>query len=293
MSVLPKPRALDHLVLAVNDLDAAGAHYEKLGFIVGSRNRHPWGTENRIVQFPGIFLELITVGTGATIPPHQDGVFSFGAFVRDSLKRREGFAMLVLESHDARADKAAFDQSGIGGFEAFDFARKGKRPDGTEIEVSFSLAFANDRLAPECGFFVCQQHRPENFWNLAVQNHPNGVSSLTEVTMVAADPADHAEFLSAFTGIRGFSATSAGLRFDTPRGTVSCLSGAAFAFDFGFAAPGEGPRFAAMTVQCADLTVFAKGAGSAGISVIEKDGACLIPPQDNFGVALRCIAAPA
>ncbi|RYE71196.1 MAG: VOC family protein, partial [Hyphomicrobiales bacterium] len=52
-------RGLDHLVIGVADLDAAGAFYDDLGFRVGARNRHPWGTENRIVQFPGAFLELI------------------------------------------------------------------------------------------------------------------------------------------------------------------------------------------------------------------------------------------
>src|SRR6476646_166353 len=99
------PRGLDHLVLAVRDLDAAGRTYEAMGFTVGARNRHPWGTENRIVQFPGVFLELITVGKGAEIAPHAPGSFSFGAFVRDRLAEGEGFAMLVLESHDAAADR--------------------------------------------------------------------------------------------------------------------------------------------------------------------------------------------
>jgi len=56
---------IDHLVLAAHDLNATGSFYERLGFKVGARNRHPWGTENRIVQFPGAFLELITVGEGA------------------------------------------------------------------------------------------------------------------------------------------------------------------------------------------------------------------------------------
>jgi catechol 2,3-dioxygenase-like lactoylglutathione lyase family enzyme len=74
-------RGLDHLVLAVRDLDAAGRLYERLGFQVGARNRHPWGTENRLVQFPGAFLELVTVAEGAAIPPHHPGRFSFGVVV--------------------------------------------------------------------------------------------------------------------------------------------------------------------------------------------------------------------
>ena len=45
-------RRIDHLVVAVRDLDGAGRFYERLGFQVGARNRHPWGTENRLVQFP-------------------------------------------------------------------------------------------------------------------------------------------------------------------------------------------------------------------------------------------------
>src|SRR5256885_12438117 len=49
----------DHIVHAVHDLDAVGDAYARLGFTVGARNRHPWGTHNRIVQFPGVFIELL------------------------------------------------------------------------------------------------------------------------------------------------------------------------------------------------------------------------------------------
>ncbi len=56
------PRGLDHIVHAVRDLDAAGELYARLGFTVGARNAHPWGTHNRIVQFSGFFVELLTIG---------------------------------------------------------------------------------------------------------------------------------------------------------------------------------------------------------------------------------------
>ncbi|MBM3606471.1 MAG: VOC family protein, partial [Alphaproteobacteria bacterium] len=78
-------RRIDHLVLAVRDLDGAAAFYERLGFHVGARNRHPWGTENRLVQFQSSFLELITVREDAAIAPHGPRFFSFGAFVKDYL----------------------------------------------------------------------------------------------------------------------------------------------------------------------------------------------------------------
>jgi catechol 2,3-dioxygenase-like lactoylglutathione lyase family enzyme len=58
---MTSPRRIDHLVLAVHDLDAAADFYRILGLQVGARNRHPWGTENHVVQFQSSFLELITV----------------------------------------------------------------------------------------------------------------------------------------------------------------------------------------------------------------------------------------
>ena len=41
-------RGLDHIVHAVRDLDAAAELYRRLGFTVGARNRHPWGTHKHI-----------------------------------------------------------------------------------------------------------------------------------------------------------------------------------------------------------------------------------------------------
>lgn len=195
------PRRIDHLVHAVHDLDAAAERYRRLGFQVGARNRHPWGTENRLVQFRSSFVELITVGERPeAIPPHAPGRFSFGAFVRDYLRAREGVAMLVLDSPDARADVARFAAAGIGAYEPFFFERTGRRPDGRETQVAFTLAFALDPGLPSAAFFVCQQHFPENFWNPAFQEHPNGATDIRAVTIAAPDPAASAAFLAAFTG---------------------------------------------------------------------------------------------
>ncbi|TPE45674.1 VOC family protein [Amaricoccus solimangrovi] len=194
------PRRIDHLVHAVDDLDGAADLYRRLGFQVGARNRHPWGTENRLVQFGSSFIELITVGDGAEIAPHAPGSFSFGAFVRDYLRERQGLAMLVLDSADARADAARFAAAGIGDFDPFFFEREGRRPDGSATRVAFTLAFAADPGLPAAGFFVCQQHFPESFWNPAFQRHPNGATDIRAVTIAAGDPPAHAGFLAAFTG---------------------------------------------------------------------------------------------
>ena len=91
------PRGIDHLVLATKDLDAQSDLYRRLGFKVGARNQHPWGTVNHIVQFPGSFLELVTTGPGFKMPSEDDPIAGFAGFLARYLERREGFAMLVLE----------------------------------------------------------------------------------------------------------------------------------------------------------------------------------------------------
>src|SRR5215831_18511695 len=111
-------RGLDHIVHAVRDLDAARALYQRLGFTVGARNRHPpaWGTENHIVQLPGCFIELLALADTSDMVPHAPQFFSFGAYNRDFLARTEGLSMLALEGKDACADAASFRGAGIGDF---------------------------------------------------------------------------------------------------------------------------------------------------------------------------------
>ena len=136
------PHGLDHIVHAVRDLDAAAEFYLRAGFTVGGRNRHPWGTHNRIVQLKNGYIEILEVAEPEKIVPHAARSFSFGAFHRDFLVRREGFSMLLLNSSDAVSDARAFEANGIGAFDVFDFAREGKRPDGATVKLAFSLAFA-------------------------------------------------------------------------------------------------------------------------------------------------------
>ena len=285
-----KARGLDHLVLAVKDLDEAGRFYERLGFKVGQRNRHPWGTENRIVQFPGIFLELITIGADADRVQLDPKVFSFGGFIKTYLDQQEGFAMLVLASDDAARDRQDFLQNDIGDFAPFHFERQGMSPDGKPVTVAFSLAFARDALAPDIGYFVCQHHFPENFWSAAAQAHPNHANALTEIALYAENPADHAEFMSAFTGLRDYSATSFGLRFET-RGAITILSKPAYHALYG---PQDLPHrvaLAGISVAVPALDALSKRFDDQGISYHHQGHALVVPASFAHGACLRFVAS--
>lgn len=274
------PRQIDHLVLPVHDLDGAAALYTRLGFQVGVRNRHPWGTDNRLIQFPGSFLELITVADATRIPPHTAGVFSFGAFVRDYLARREGLAMLALASDDAAADAAEFASAGIGDVDPFTFQRTGRLPDGTEMTVGFTLAFAVDTHLPEAGFFVCQQHNPAAFWNPEFQRHDNGATAISAVTLGVADPAEHDAFLRAFTG------QPTGRRIDQWGGRYALANGGHLVIN-----PGVEPQgLTGFAITVRDPDDVRRRLVAADIVFIDDDTGLIIPETEAFGCRITVIA---
>jgi hypothetical protein len=272
-------------VHAVHDLDAAGEAYARLGFTVGARNRHPWGTHNRIVQFPGVFIELLAIGEMERIPPARPRSLSFGAFTRDFLAKGEGLSMLVLEGKGAAADAEAFRAASIGDFDVFDFEREGKRPDGSTVKVAFSLAFAEDRLAPDTGFFTCQQHYPENFWNPAFQKHANSVTGVAGVVFVAENPADHHVFLKAFSGVSDLKSTSSGITIETPRGEIQVMDPSAFRLHYAVEPPGvaRGMRLATMRFGVGDM---AAARAALGARASERMDKLIVAPERAHGATL-------
>lgn len=250
-------RGIDHIVLAVRNLDDAARCYEGLGFTLTPRAQHPdhMGTSNRLVQFAGNnFIELLEVDRPGTLDPHDFSVspprFSFGAHSRDFLAHGNGMSALVLSGTDNRADAAAFARDDLGNYQPFDFERQATLPDGSKVTVAFGLAYATSPDMPEIVFFTCHNRTPEYFWKPAFQAHANGARRIAAVYLAAEDPARHRDFLSKLT--RGAVAdTDGGLRFECGSGELLVLTPSRLAA----IAPGlpidlsGGPRFAGFTVE--------------------------------------------
>jgi catechol 2,3-dioxygenase-like lactoylglutathione lyase family enzyme len=282
------PHGLDHIVHAVRDLDAAAEFYARAGFTVGARNRHPWGTHNRIVQLNNAFIEILEAAEPDKIVPHGPHSFSFGAFNCDFLEAHQGFSMLILGSSNAAADARSFEASGIGGFEVFDFAREGTRPDGTSVKLAFSLAFASDPASPGLGFAACQHHFPQNFWNPAFQSHANAAKSMAGVAMVAENPTDHHIFLKAFTGVSDLHSSSIGVRARTENSDIEIMEPVSFRDQFGvFAdANGEGMTLCAIRLEVADLAAVETLHRRGGVASVRHVGRLVVPPALAHGATL-------
>ncbi len=284
----PSARRLDHLVLPARDLEAQAAFHRRLGFQVGARNIHPWGTENRLVQFDGCFLELITLGGQVAPPDHAPRRFSFGAHARDWLAAKgDGMSMLVADSRDAAADALWLRQAGLGDYEPFHFARKGRRPDGSETEVAFTLAFATPAVAPDLSFFFCQQHFPENFWNPALQRHDNSAIGVGRVVVTGADLPAGGSFLQRWLG-GTVTAEPEGMTAVTAGGKVSFWSAEGARRQFGddplFATPE--PRFAAIVFTVESLAAAELSLRAGNVPHRREGRRLVVPSEVAFGVLL-------
>lgn len=215
-------RSIDHVVLAVRDLDAAAAIYERLGFTLTPRAAHEdrMGTSNRLAQFAGRnFIEILEVDRPDKLTPHDfaktPAFFSFGDHNKTQLATREGLSMLVFASDDARADAARFEAAGVPTYQVFDFERQARLPDGQSVTVSFSLTFATSSDMPDLAFFVCQNRAQEYFWKPQFQSHDNGAQVISAVYIGSAEPERDATFVArmfdgAVTEIEGGFAVACG-----------------------------------------------------------------------------------
>jgi hypothetical protein len=287
------PHGLDHIVHAVRDLDAAADFYVRAGFTVGGRNRHPWGTHNRIVQLKNGFIEILEVAEPEKIVPHAARSFSFGAFNRDFLTRREGLSMLLQNSSDAASDAQAFKAAGISDYEVFNFAREGKRPDGTTVKLAFSLVFTRDPTSPDLGLALCQHHFPENFWNPAFQTHINGAQRVPGVVMIANDPASHRAFLRTYTAAGEVTSGPDSVTARTENGDIEILAPSAARDVLGFPvkASGAGMTMNAIRFGVADLAETEALHRQNGLVVRHHGGRLIMSPEEAFGATLIFEAA--
>lgn len=281
------PRPIDHLVLAVPDLAAATARYRAMGFTVGSRNLHPWGTENAVVALSGCYLELIGLAGTFRPPPAADPAAAFAGPVADAVARGGSLCAVALRSDDADADAAGFRTAGLGRGRRLDFARDARAADGTSQILRFGLAFADVPGLPEALFFTCRHHQP--FGDPAARHHDNGALRLDEVVLATDGPCRDARSL-AFLFDAAVGGTPGRPGFCTPTGRLTAMTRTDADARYG---PGAVPgRFPALSIVVEALAPVRAMLDRAGVSHAEIAGAAVVPPEAAFGVALAFAPAP-
>jgi hypothetical protein len=205
---------IDHLVIVVNDLDAAAADYRRLGFTVVPGGRHPVGSHNVLVSLAdGSYVEIIAFYREA--PDHRWW---------SPLQRGERLVDYCLQTDDLKGDTEKFRAAGIDINDPVPWART--RPDGYELKWLLSLAQGRHRgVAP----FLIEDVTPRSERVPQEFAHQNGASGITRLVIAVADAAEVARAYENVLG-RGRDAVedanlhAAGVRFTIGPHAVEFLS---------------------------------------------------------------------
>lgn len=176
---------LDHLMIAVRDLDHAIARYRSLGFEVRAGGVHEaLGTRNAIIAFEDRrYLELITIVDEERA---RRNLAEGDRFVELALGHREIPMIVVLRSADLAAVQSGFASAGVGLAGPDHMSRR--EPSGRM--VTFSV------LRPQVGSWRLGLPSVID-WGLASHPaeragaHPNGARRLHRLTLVVAALAEH------------------------------------------------------------------------------------------------------
>jgi catechol 2,3-dioxygenase-like lactoylglutathione lyase family enzyme len=198
-------QGIDHLVVVVRDLDAAGKSYTDLGFTVVPGGRHPGiGTHNGLIAFgDGAYLELI-----AFYEPRPDHRWWA------PLEAGGGLVDFALVTDDLEGDTLALRRAGVDNGDPEPKYRT--RPDGFEVRWRFSLARDPQRgVAP----FLIADETPRDERVPRDRIHANGVTGVAGVTVAVGDLARVRGWYAAVLGGPGAEIErpelqAAGVRFE-------------------------------------------------------------------------------
>lgn len=194
---------IDHIVVAVNDLDQAAADYARAGFTVLDGGTHASGqTHNALVTFQdGSYLELI-----ALVDPTQRPDHHFFA----KLDNGDGPIAFAIRSDGLAEDAGRLDATELRPNGPRDGGRL--RPDGQEV-VWKTLSVESD-AAPTLPFLIEDiTDRTLRVPNGASSEHPLDVSGIAGVVIAVGDlDASQAAFARLLGDPVGIAASAPGVQ---------------------------------------------------------------------------------
>jgi len=260
---------IDHIIIAVRDLEAARLGWQRFGFALTPRGRHiGQGTANYCIMFGRDYLELLGF---VERDEHAHRLETF-------LARREGpMSVAFAPERDAEATAAALTARELLG-------RALELPEGA-VTPRFSLLNLPPRETPALDCFICGHLTPELVRRDEWLAHPNGVTGIKAVHLVADDPA--AALAPAYRRLFGddrVTTTGAGIEVDTSRNRLVFTRPALSGLDI---APPAITALELSVVDRATTAAYLKGAGVAFMQL--PDSRLAIAPNEANGTSLLLV----
>lgn len=276
---------IDHPVIAVRDLDGARKTYERLGFTIPPRGRHPlWGTGNLCIMFENDYLELRGVIDSSEYTKKLE------AF----LDTREGLMGTALGTDNAKATFESLTTSGVDPNPVHELTRSFELPEGTE-EVRFALSFLKEEDSPGLmNVVLCQHLSPEKIRRPEWLQHANGVMGVHSLTSVVSE-IDRTELaMQRLFGASNVNRIDNSLTARTsPDSYIEFLRPSDIGARLGSTTPSPPPHppyLACVTLTVQDLAKSQSYLKSVGVdSVPGPKESLLLNPKDTCGVSLELV----
>jgi hypothetical protein len=222
---------LDHVGVVSSDLAALATTYQRLGFTLTPFSRHSDGRiGNRCVMLQGSYIELLAV-----VDPSARS-----ATLERFLARYAGVHLLAFAIADEQTALARLHRAGIEGASVSRFTRKFDDADPGGPEAAFLLIQTPEQPEGRCN--LVRHLTPDVLWRAPFLFHPNNATTLEDVSIAVADPADTASRLSRVVGCVVVPDPKEGLALELARGRIRLLP----------AISGVVPRVIRLTLRTAD-----------------------------------------
>lgn len=276
-------RGLDHVLVAVADLEAAKSAWGRLGFKTCPRGRHiGWGTANYCLMFPHDYVELIGILDPSQFVNRLDAHLA---------ERGEGLMAVAFATDDSAACAERLRAEGIAADGPKQLKRILEMPQG-EALPEFELVFTPDAATPALRSFVCTHLTPELVWRPEWLEHPNGAQGIAEVAVAVEMPGELGLAYANLLGMDAVRAADGWIQVQAGGCTLSFLGPAPLAERFPELAGGPLPRILGMTVRVADPAATRYYLEVAGVPFAETaDGRLRVAPREATGVTLEFAGA--
>ncbi len=272
---------IDHVVVLVQNLEAAAERWMKFGFTISPRGTHSakLGSGNYTIMFGHDYIELLGI-LNAT--EHNGPSRAFLA------ERGGGIERIAFGTTNAAAGANELRSQGIEAIGPIEFGRPVQLPHGGQSEARFSIFdWPHEEAPAQVRIFACQHHTRESVWIPELQRHMNSAKGLQQVLIVSPEPESDARHMQRLTK---------GERHAGPDGDVVVTTGSMRA-DILFLTRSELARKfpkvsltglpdrggAGLVIAVDDIEAAALAVGPAGVKI---DHCVAVPPSVADGVLL-------
>ena len=286
---MSQPVKLDHIGVAIKDLERGRQLYERLGFKLTPRSIHrgsatpgapvePFGSGNHCAMFREGYLEVV----GLTDPAIYSNIKALVA-------RYEGAHIVAFGVGSADDTYAELSARGIPIQPARQLERDAAYgPTGSEVRrAAFRNMYFDQSAYPEARLLYIEHLTRDVLWQPHLLDHPNGVVALHDVFLCVPDARAAADKYSVLFGVAAQCVADDEWRIALAHGCVWIATSAAWARRAPGAATRPRPSPAGIGFSVANIAATRSLLARNGIETHDgMDGGIWVGPQQACGVAL-------